>query len=426
MNTTANRGKINLILSTCAFAISSSGSVLLNIVFATTVYRNTGSGLLTSLFLALQWLPVLTVILYKSDWEDGVDPRKRWIRLDILAAILTCPVLFFVESPNYPMLFLLLFGRGIVDHINRIIKTVASRYIFPKEKGALYASILQTSYHFGIGLAAIVGVTIGNKFSLKIVTLFDIATYLIAALLMSFVKTINDVDDQKKAPVGSLKQRLAGFTSAVGSDPRLFFSAILPPLTSTFFQGTYTVFQPIFPVKVLQLGREAVTVSYVLASVAILGGSSLFAYLSKRFKFFSINYSITKTIVFVLSGICAGSYLVSVATSNYLVSAIFFSLMILTFEMIYMFGYAGIVAYAPKGELGSVFGIIFCIGCSLASLCVVATGAILDFFGNDFFSVVVFFMSIYLFLLGVGYLIYRKMLQLQPESEIRSGLVDCK
>jgi hypothetical protein len=67
-----NRGRINLLLSSAAFTISSAGSVLLHIVLAVTVYAKTGSGLMTSLFVSLQWLPTLLVVLYRSDWDHGM------------------------------------------------------------------------------------------------------------------------------------------------------------------------------------------------------------------------------------------------------------------------------------------------------------------------------------------------------------------
>jgi hypothetical protein len=47
-----NRGRINLALSSAAFCTSSAGSVLLHIGLAVTVYAHTGSGLMTSLFVA--------------------------------------------------------------------------------------------------------------------------------------------------------------------------------------------------------------------------------------------------------------------------------------------------------------------------------------------------------------------------------------
>ena len=177
-----NRGRINLLLATLAFTISSAGSVLLHIVFAIAIYSQTNSGLLTSLFVSLQWLPALLVVLYRSDWDHGLNPRKRWYLLDIFAALLTLPILFFVDGEiQYLPIVLILLVRGILDQINRINKTVISRFIFPKEKSTHYASFMQTGYHFGIGLAAVTGIFIADKTDLATIVWLDIATFVISA-----------------------------------------------------------------------------------------------------------------------------------------------------------------------------------------------------------------------------------------------------
>jgi predicted MFS family arabinose efflux permease len=411
----------NLLFSALSVVISSAGSVLLNIVFATNIYRNTGSGLLTSLFLSLQWLPVLVVILAKSNWEDGADPRKRWIRLELMSAALTLPLLLFLDSPNYMALFAILFCRGLIDHVNRINKTVTARYIFPAEKGSLYASILQTSYHLGIGLAAIVGFVLHTHMSLKEVILLDASTFLIAASLMGLAQTLKNTSSTERVPQTSLKNRFNSFGRSITSNPKLFFSVILPPLSSIFFQGTYSVFQPIFPMKALGLSPSSVTISYVLASLAILGGSSLFAYLSKLYRFHEGDFDRTKKTVLILSGISSVAYILSVNSENPFLCAASFTLMIFTFEMIYMFGYAGIVAYAPQGELGSIFGITFCIGCVGASLCSVISGALLDHFNYNFVWVTSIFMGTFLGLLTLGHLIHERMVRApQPLNPVLS------
>lgn len=404
-----DRARLNLILGTAAFIISAGGSVLLQIVFATTIYKETGSSLLTSLFISLQWLPVLAVLAFKSDWEDGVDPRQRWLKLELIAAALTCPILFFVDQPNYYILFILLFMRGIADHIARIIKTVSARYIFPEDKTTRYAPILQAGFHVGICSAAIVGVVLGQNFTRRTATLIDICSFLTAAVLVFFIKTINQPEPAPRRRPDSLATRVVKYRSVLLSDQRLFFSALLPPLTATFFQGTYSVFQPLFPLRVLRLDADAVAIAYVLASVGILAGSSCFAYMNNRFDFYKRDYPRTKRIIFSLSCISSAAYLAAAASGNPLLCAAFFTLMVFTFEVVWMFGYAGIVAYAPKGELGSVFGITFGIGCCGASLFVVLAGALLDSLNGNFPLVIALFMAAYLLILLGGHYVYRRL-----------------
>jgi hypothetical protein len=84
-----------------------------------------------------------------------------------------------------------------------------------------------------------------------------------------------------------------------------------------------------------------------------------------------------------------------------ILSALSFTLMIAVFEFLWMMGYSGTVAFAPKGQLGSVFGISFAIGCLLASLLSAGVGQLLDYLNNDYLYLIV--------LLMLGYLTYISM-----------------
>ena len=405
-----NRGRINLALSSLAFTISSAGSVLLHIVFAIAIYSETGSGLLTSLFISLQWLPMLIVILYRSDWDHGMNPRKRWILLDCVSALLTLPILFFVGSgeTNYLLIVFILLIRGIVDQISRINKTVIARFIFPAGKVTHYASFMQTGYHFGIGLAAITGILIAEHINLRTVVIIDVVTFLTASLLVYFVHCTEEVDFPESVERQSLSKRFTEYMSSLSSDARLLFCAVLPPLTATFFQGTYSVLQPIFPIEHFSLGSSAVSATYVIASIAIVLGSSGFSLYCKKSKLFERDFSNTIYLTMAASiGACL-VYMLSVSTGSIIVSALCFALMVFLFEFTWMTGYGGIVAFAPKNQLGSVFGISFAIGCLLGSVAAALTGALLDLLGNNFLFTIGVFMTTYMAILLLTWSMYRK------------------
>ena len=404
-----NRGRINLFLATLAFTISSAGSVLLHIVFAIAIYSQTQSGFLTSLFVSLQWLPALLVVLYRSDWDHGLNPRKRWYLLDIAAAIMTLPVLFFIgDSIYYLPIVLILLIRGILDQINRINKTVICRFIFPKDKATHYASFMQTGYHFGIGLAAVTGIFIAQKTNLTTIVWIDVATFIISALLIALTKCTEDIEFPTSAARKSLTQRFNEYRTSLKDDPRLFYCAVLPPLTATFFQGSYSVLQPIFPLVHLGLDAAAVSISYVMASIAIFAGSSSFSFVAKKYQIFSKPFSFIVAAVMSLSFVAAGIYMLTVVTSNIWLSGISFVLMVFIFEFVWMTGYAGIVTFSPKGKLGSTFGISFAIGCFTGSLSAVIAGYFLDVFENNFATTIGIFMASYLSAILLIYVIYKK------------------
>lgn len=400
-----DRGRINLLFSTAAFTISSAGSVLLHIVLAVAIYAKTGSGLMTSLFISLQWLPALLVVLYRSDWDHGMNPRMRWYVLDLLSASLTLPILLFVTEANYLPVMVLLLARGLVDHVNRINKTVAARALFPKAKSTHYASFLQSGYHLGIGVAAVAGVLLAQSVEIKFVVVLDALTFVVSAILIYFTRCIED-DHAVNVPVSreSLGRRIAEYRDALNNDRRLFICAMLPPLTATFFQGSYSVLQPIFPIHKLGLDSSAVSTSYVLVSVAVVIGSSSFSLFCKVYRLFERPFLQTKFLVTTLSLACAMLYVCTVWVRSPILSAVLFTLMIIVFEFIWMIGYSGIVVFAPKGQLGSVFGISFAIGCFLASMLATAVGMLIDYFESDFVQLVqllmALFLSIVAFLMG--------------------------
>jgi len=386
------QGRRNLVLASIAATLSSAGSVLLQIIFATTIYQSTGSAKLTALFVSLQWLPVLAVVLFKSDWEDGKEPRSFWLKINVLSAIFTCPILLFLDGPNYVALFVILFIRGLFDYMDKVIRTVAVRDLFPEEKIASYAGIFQTGYHLGIALAAIAGILLGDYFEIKTVVILNIITFTVSVLLISMTKPLQKTILEKKENITSVMMRFRHYFFLISQNKKILFSATLPPLASVFFQGTYSVLQPVYPLVSLGLNADSVAISYVLASIAILGGSTFFAYINRRFDFFKGRYEKIVKIVFSLSCISSFAYILSVSTTNLWICSASFMVMIFTFEMIWMFGYTGMVAYSPEGELGTVYGISFCIGSCMVSLSVLLTGVLLDYFNSDFTSIVSLFM----------------------------------
>lgn len=403
-----NRGRINLLLSSAAFTISSAGSVLLHIVLAVTVYAKTGSGLMTSLFVSLQWLPTLLVVLYRSDWDHGMNPRVRWYMLELVSAALTVPILFFITDTNYLGVALLLLVRGLFDQVNRINKTVASRVLFPKEKITHYASFLQSSYHVGIGLAAVLGIFIASRLDLRLVVIIDGMSFVLAAALISLTRSVEaSTQSTTVPPRRTLKVRVAEYRDALNGDRRLLLCAVLVPLSATFFQGTYSALQPIFPIQKLGLGASAVSASYVMASVAIVAGSSSFSLVLKKYRLFEQPFPRIQLMAGLLALLNAGLYVGAVTSGNPLVCAALFTLMVVTFEFTWMLGYSGIIAFSPKGQLGSVFGISFALGCFFASVLAAVVGALLDRFGNDYTLLIGLFMMMYLSIVGLAVVSYK-------------------
>lgn len=399
-----DRARVNLLLGTAAFTVSSAGSVLLHIVLAVSIYAKTGSGLMTSVFISLQWLPAMLVVLVRSDWNDGVDPRARWLRLELVSAALTVPVALIPDSAGYWPIIVILLVRGLVDQVNRINKTVATRVLFPRAKATHYASFLQSGYHCGIGFAAVVGVLVADRLDVRTVAWLDALTFVAAAGLVWFTRCL-EASAEAGQTVGQkaghparqpLVARLAEYRDALAADRRLLVCALLPPLTATFFQGTYSVLQPIFPVQRFGLGPAAVSMSYVLASIGIVAGSASFSFFCRRTRLFEQPFVKVRRLTVALSAIAALFYIAAACGMSPAISGGLFLAMVVAFEFLWMMGYSGMVALAPNGRLGAVFGISFALGCFLASVQAALVGALIDRFGGRFVELVSLLMMLYL------------------------------
>ncbi len=381
---------------------------------------------MTSLFISLQWLPILLVIVVRSDWDHGMNPRTRWYLIDIASALLTLPILFFIKDFNYFAIILILLARGVLDQINRINRTVAAKILFPADKLAYYASFLQTGYHVGISVAALSGIFLKDRISLDLLIVINAATFIVSAGLILCTRCIENVTFPKFNERKTLKARMIAYKEALQADARLFYCAILPPTTATFLQGTYSVLQPIFPIKGLGLGAQEVSFSYVLATFAILLGSFTFSSFSKQYRLFDRNFLQIIMLSSSLSVLACISYLIFVSTDSPLVSAVFFTLMVFLYEFIWMNGYAGIVAFSPEGKLGTIFGITFCIGCTLASLVSALAGLLIDITNNNFVMTISIFMSLYLAVIFIAWIVFKQLGYpiKQKEMEIGYGALD--
>ncbi|APR36708.1 MFS transporter [Paraburkholderia sp. SOS3] len=391
-----DRARANLLLATAAFTMSSAGSVLLHIVLAISIYAKTGSGLMTSVFVSLQWLPAMLVVLVRSDWNDGVNPRVRWFRLELVSAALTVPVALIPDSAGYWPVIAVLLVRGLVDQVNRINKTVAARSLFPHAKATHYASFLQSGYHCGIGFAAVAGVVVADRLDVRAVALLDALTFVAAAGLVWFTRCIEASPEVARNARPSLVVRLAEYRDVLAGDRRLLVCALLPPLTATFFQGTYSVLQPIFPIQRFGLGPAAVSMSYVLASIGIVAGSASFSFFCRKTRLFEQPFVKVRRLTVVLSAIAALLYVAAACGMSPATSGALFLAMVVVFEFLWMMGYSGMVALAPKGRLGSVFGISFALGCFVASVQAALVGALIDRFDRRFVEVVGLLMMLYL------------------------------
>lgn len=382
----------NLLFLSSATFISSLGSILLQISLTFYFYESTKSALLTGILVSLQWLPALLVVFIRNNWESGSSPLLKWRVSELISVAITFLLIFFIDKSIY-WIIVLLFVRGMFDQIVRVNRTVACRYVFSSKNLQFYSSILQSSYHIGISVAAILAIVFIGKLNLKWIILVNIFTYFISIGLIGFSKILSDFP---KILIGESSNILFGikdYLSILANNKFVRIYALLFPITAIFFQGTYTVLQTIYPLQKYHITANESSMSYVVAGIAIISGSLTFTYISKKIDLYS-NFSIS--IIIILSLLTVVSYTLCLMVDDKFLALILFMLMVFIFEILWMYGYIGSVKYSPDGKLSLIYGISFSIGCFGAGLMSMILGFLLDLINNQFLKLILISNIVYM------------------------------
>lgn len=382
----------NLLFLSSATFISSLGSILLQISLTFYFYESTKSALLTGILVSLQWLPALLVVFIRNNWESGSSPLLKWRVSELISVAITFLLIFFIDKSIY-WIIVLLFVRGMFDQIVRVNRTVSCRYVFFSKNLQFYSSILQSSYHIGISVAAILAIVFIGKLNLKWIILVNIFTYCISIGLIGFLKILSDFP---KILIGESNNILFGikdYVSILTNNKFVRIYALLFPITAIFFQGTYTVLQTIYPLQKYHITANESSMSYVVAGIAIISGSLTFTYISKKIDLYS-NFSIS--IIIILSLLTVVSYTLCLMVDDKFLALILFMLMVFIFEILWMYGYIGSVKYSPDGKLSLIYGISFSIGCFGAGLMSMILGFLLDLINNQFLKLILISNIVYM------------------------------
>ncbi|MBJ9704710.1 MFS transporter [Acinetobacter calcoaceticus] len=382
----------NLVFLSSATFISSLGSILLQISLTFYFYETTKSALLTGILVSLQWLPALLVVFIRNNWESGSSPLLKWRFSELFSVAITFLLIFFIDKSIY-WIVVLLFVRGMFDQIVRVNRTVACRYVFTSKNLQFYSSILQSSYHIGISVAAILAIVFIGKLNLNGIILVNIVTYFISIGLIGFSKILRDFPKTLSGESNNIFFGIKDYVSILKNNKFVRIYALLFPITAIFFQGTYTVLQTIYPLQKYHITANESSMSYVVAGIAIIAGSLTFTYISKKIDLYS-NFSIL--IIIILSLLTVVSYTLCLMVDDKFLALILFMLMVFIFEILWMYGYIGSVKYSPDGKLSLIYGISFSIGCFGAGLMSMILGFLIDLINNQFLKLILISNIVYM------------------------------
>gem|GEM_PF-5520945 len=226
----------NLVFLSSATFISSLGSILLQISLTFYFYETTKSALLTGILVSLQWLPALLVVFIRNNWESGSSPLLKWRFSELFSVAITFLLIFFIDKSIY-WIVVLLFVRGMFDQIVRVNRTVACRYVFTSKNLQFYSSILQSSYHIGISVAAILAIVFIGKLNLNGIILVNIVTYFISIGLIGFSKILRDFPKTLSGESNNIFFGIKDYVSILTNNKFVRIYALLFPITAIFFSG---------------------------------------------------------------------------------------------------------------------------------------------------------------------------------------------
>ncbi len=382
----------NLFLLSSSTFISSLGSILLQISLTFYFYETTKSALLTGILVSLQWLPALLIVFIRNNWEFGKSPLLKWRLSEICALTITGLLILFVDKSIY-WVIAILFIRGMFDQIVRVNRTVACRYVFDNKNQQFYSSILQSSYHIGISVAAIFAILFIGKLNLKGIVVINLITYIVSILLISLSRTLKEFPKIQNSDSNNILLGIKDYFIILKNNGILRLYALLFPITAIFFQGTYSVLQTIYPLQKYHISANESSMSYVVAGIAIISGSVAFTYISNKIDLYN---GFSKLIVVTLSLLTVITYIFSLAVSDKFQALILFMIMVFIFEILWMYGYIGTVKYSPNGKLSLIYGISFSIGCFGAGLMSMLLGLLLDLISNQFLKLILISNIIYM------------------------------
>lgn len=265
--------------------VSRFGDSLDVIAYSWIMYEVTGSESLMAFIMGLNYLPTVLLMPFIGAIVDRLPKKKVMYLADISRFLIVMSIVFLYSSGNLSV-FALITATLLTSAVEcfripasgAITPMILEEEYFKLGKGASYSSS-RISELVGFALSGIVIATFGVKIALVI----DAITFLISAILISFIK-YNDVFKNEEITLEKLKKDYKEGIEYVKTSSGLK-GVIAVGICVNFGSMTMASFLTVYVSEYLQM--DAKVLSYIRICMAL--GLTLGAFITPKIKFVNSN-----------------------------------------------------------------------------------------------------------------------------------------
>ncbi|AKJ30950.1 MFS transporter [Caldimonas brevitalea] len=327
-----------------AIFVSTVGNFLLMLSLSVYMYRETGLNFAAASVFGTQWMAAL----FSAPLGGWLTDRFRSARLAGVCegAGGAVSLLIGVLIGWTPVVFALLFVRGLAESVGKSARVVAMKEHIPEPLLERAASLIGTATFLGISLGSLAGAVLIDHLSLTQVALLDVLSFaLAAALYLSLGRT---AAWQPRPDAPRFHQVLSAAVASLRRHPDLMRNFGYVILTTAFFQGFHNIARALLPITHLQMGERGVMLLQALASLSFFLGAVFVALVMQRRQAAGHAepwWLCTGTALLMLS---------SVFISTPFWSLLAYAVYLFLFETSFVFCQKNMITLTPKEDLGLV------------------------------------------------------------------------
>lgn len=255
--------------------LSTLGSSMTNFALVIWLYQQTGSALSTAMLTICSYAPYVAMSIFAGALSDKWNKKLTMLVSDSGAAVCTVfvLVLFLAGRLSAWHLYCLNALNGLMNTVQQPASDVAISLITPKKHYQKISGLRALSQSLVSVLTPVIATALLSFTSLKVVIMFDLASFCIAFICLAFFIKIPEVkrDDEKQEKLlQSAKEGLGYLKNNRGIFSLIMFLAAINLIAS--------VYNAAFPAMVLSKpggGQQALGIVNTAAGIAMVAGSLL-------------------------------------------------------------------------------------------------------------------------------------------------------
>lgn len=280
----------NFVLIWLGQSISALGDRCYEVALIWAVISLTGSTLLISTVLTVNYIPVILLLIIGGVWADQVSPRKIMICSDLLRAFAALVFAVLATLGYISIIAILAIGflYGLVD----AFFSPAAQSLFARTISSEKYNVALSFVRISLELAALIGPALGGaliaRYNINAAFFFDAATFLVSAVSLGWMRFKKSPENSSNVPQGRLN--VAEFTAGfrfIWNTKGLFAIILLFSLTNAL-NDVEAVLIPLLAHNVLKLSAAQFGLFGTFAAIGTFSGAFIVNVLGDRIRYHSL------------------------------------------------------------------------------------------------------------------------------------------